>query len=62
MIAVEPGMDVRPFDDLTLRRFPDISMYFGGVQATLWDPSAGHFEGADPRRSGGTARGGSQRS
>jgi gamma-glutamyltranspeptidase/glutathione hydrolase len=43
---------------MTPRRFPDISMYFGGVQASLWDPLAGLFEVADPRRTGGIARGG----
>jgi gamma-glutamyltranspeptidase/glutathione hydrolase len=57
-IAYEPGMPARPFDDFAVRRFPDLSMYFGGVQAALWDPAAGPFEGADPRRAGGTARGG----
>ena len=59
-VAFEPGLDVEPFDDLKVRRFPDLSMYFGGVQAALWDPAAGHFEAADPRRAGGTARGGSE--
>lgn len=57
-IAYEPGLPIRPFDDFAVRRFPDLSMYFGGVQAALWDPGAGHYEAADPRRSGGTARGG----
>jgi gamma-glutamyltranspeptidase/glutathione hydrolase len=57
-IAHEPGLPVRPVDDMTPRRFPDISMYFGGVQAALWDPLAGLYETADPRRTGGTARGG----
>ena len=57
-IAFEPGLDVVPIDDLVTRRFPDLSMYFGGVQAALWDPIAGHFEAADPRRSGGVASGG----
>lgn len=57
-IAAEPGLPIQPFDDFAVRRFPDLSMYFGGVQAALWDPGAGHFEAADPRRSGGTARGG----
>ena len=61
-IAVEPGLDVQPFDDFTVRKFSEMSMYFGGVQAALWEPGAGLSEGADPRRSGGTARGGSQRS
>lgn len=57
-IAYEPGLDVRPIDDMTARRFPDISMYFGGVQAALWDPVGGLYGTADPRRDGGTARGG----
>ena len=57
-IAYEPGLDVRPVDDMTARRFPDLSMYFGGVQAALWDPVGGLYGAADPRRSGGTARGG----
>ena len=59
-IACEPGLPLRAFDGLELRRFPDISMYFGGVQVALWDPAAGHFEAADPRRAGGTARGGTE--
>ena len=59
-VACEPGLPVPSFDDLEIRQFPDISMYFGGVQAALWDPAAGHFEAADPRRAGGTARGGTE--
>jgi gamma-glutamyltranspeptidase/glutathione hydrolase len=51
-IAYEPGIPVEAFDDLVARRFPDLSMYFGGVGVTLWDPVAGHFEATDPRRSG----------
>jgi gamma-glutamyltranspeptidase/glutathione hydrolase len=57
-IAYEPSLPVKDFDDLIARRFPDLSMYFGGVQAALHDPRAGLFEAADPRRDGGTARGG----
>ena len=57
-IAHEPGLDVEDVDDLEVRRFPDISMYFGGVQAALWDPAAGLFGAADPRRTGAVARGG----
>jgi len=57
-IAFEPGLPVHSFDGLTARRFPDLSMYFGGVQATLFDPVAGLYEAADPRRTGGVARGG----
>ena len=47
-LAFEPGMDVGVVEGLAPRRFPDISMYFGGVQAALWDSDAGHFEAADP--------------
>jgi gamma-glutamyltranspeptidase/glutathione hydrolase len=57
-ISYESGLDVAPVDDMGVRRFPDTSMYFGGVQAALWDPVGGLFGAADPRRSGGTARGG----
>lgn len=57
-IAHEPGLHVTAFEDYVVRRFPDLSMYFGGVSAALHDPRAGLFEAADPRRSGGTARGG----
>lgn len=57
-IAYEPGLPVEGFDDLVARRFPDLAMYFGGVQAALWDPIAGLYGAADPRRSGGIARGG----
>jgi gamma-glutamyltranspeptidase/glutathione hydrolase len=57
-IAAEPGVDLEAIDGYRVRRFPDRSMYFGGVQAAMWMPGAGHFEAADPRRTGGTARGG----
>lgn len=56
--ACEPGIPVQGTPEIPARRFPDISMYFGGVQAALWDPGAGLFETADPRRGGGVARGG----
>ena len=57
-IAHEPGIPVEAFADLVVRRFPDLSMYFGGVGLALWDPHAGLFEAADPRRSGAVATGG----
>ncbi len=57
-VSYEPGIDISDVTGFDLRRFPDISMYFGGVQASLWDPLAGFFEKADPRRSGGVAHGG----
>ena len=58
MIAHEPGLDVRSIDGMTARRFPDLAMYFGGVQAAVFDPIAGLYGAADQRRSGDTARGG----
>ncbi len=58
VIAHEPGLPIGRHDELGKRGFPDRSMYFGGVQAALWDHSAGLFEVADPRRTGGIARGG----
>lgn len=58
MIAHEPGLDVRSLDGMTARRFPDLAMYFGGVQAAVFDPIAGLYGAADSRRSGDTARGG----
>jgi gamma-glutamyltranspeptidase/glutathione hydrolase len=58
MIAHEPGLDVRSIDGMTARRFPDLAMYFGGVQAAVFDPIAGLYGAADQRRSGATARGG----
>jgi gamma-glutamyltranspeptidase/glutathione hydrolase len=57
-VSYEPGIDVSAVTGFDLRRFPDISMYFGGVQASLWDPRAGFFEMADPRRDGAVAHGG----
>jgi gamma-glutamyltranspeptidase/glutathione hydrolase len=57
-IAYEPGIHVAAFDDLVLRRFPDLSMYFGGVGLAMYDPDAGLFEVADSRRTGATAVGG----
>lgn len=57
-LAFEPGLDVARVEGLVERRFPDISMYFGGVGVAMWDPGAGLFEVADPRRSGAVAVGG----
>ncbi len=57
-IAHEPGLDVGSLDGMTARRFPDLAMYFGGVQAAVFDPIAGLYGAADSRRSGDTARGG----
>lgn len=49
------GRDGRP---LELRRFPEPSMYFGGVEVAARSPTAGFTTAADPRRTGGTAVGG----
>ena len=57
-VAFEPGVPIEPFDDLVLRRFPDMSMYFGAVGAAMWDPVGGLFDAADPRRDGMVAVGG----
>lgn len=57
-IAYEPGIPLEAFDDFHLRRFPDLSMYFGGVGLAMYDPDAGLFEVADSRRTGATAVGG----
>lgn len=51
-VAFEPGIDL-PDLQYGTTRFDEISMYFGGVVAALYD--AGSFEvAADPRREGGT--------
>lgn len=52
-IAVEPGLDV-PDTGISVRRYPEINMYFGGVVAALYDSSRGFAAAADPRRAGGT--------
>lgn len=57
-IAYEPGIEIGAFDDFSLRRFPDLSMYFGGVGLAMYDSAAGLFEVADSRRTGATAVGG----
>jgi len=58
-IAHEPGLPVEGFDDMSVRRFPDLSMYFGGVGVAMFDPSAGLYQVADSRRTLGVASGGS---
>jgi gamma-glutamyltranspeptidase/glutathione hydrolase len=57
-VAFEPGMPVGDLEGLQHRRFPDLSMYFGGVGVAMWDPVAGLFGAADPRRSGAVVTGG----
>jgi gamma-glutamyltranspeptidase/glutathione hydrolase len=52
-IAVEPGLEV-PDTGISVTRYPEISMYFGGVVAALYDSNNGFSAAADPRREGGT--------
>ena len=52
-IAVEPGLDL-PDTGISVTRYPEIGMYFGGVVAALYDNKSGFSVAADPRREGGT--------
>lgn len=58
-IAHEPGPAISGFDGMQVRRFPDLSMYFGGVGVAMFDPAAGLYQVADSRRALGVASGGS---
>jgi gamma-glutamyltranspeptidase/glutathione hydrolase len=59
-LAVESGIDTSMVEGLRIRELPALSMYFGGVQAAMWD--GGEFVGgaADPRRTGAVRVGGSR--
>ncbi len=58
-IAFEPGLQVPHLSGFSLYPFPTPSMYFGGVQAALWEPETGLLAAAaDPRRAGTVAEGG----
>ncbi|MEO0759383.1 MAG: gamma-glutamyltransferase [Cyanobacteria bacterium J06648_16] len=57
-VAFESGLPMPSPADLSLYPFPEISMYFGGVQAALWDPDTGLSAAADSRRAGTVATGG----
>jgi gamma-glutamyltranspeptidase/glutathione hydrolase len=52
-LAVEPGLEL-PELGIPVTRYPEISMYFGGVGAALFDTRSGFEVAADPRREGGT--------
>jgi gamma-glutamyltranspeptidase/glutathione hydrolase len=52
-IALEPGLEL-PDTGISVTRYPEISMYFGGVVAALYDSRNGFAVAADPRREGGT--------
>ena len=55
-IAFETGLDTLALS-LASRQFAGLSMYFGGVQAALYNPTTGLTAAADPRRTGGIAWG-----
>ncbi len=58
-LAIEPGIDASQVEGLVIRELPELSMYFGGVQAALLDHE-GAFSGAsDPRRTGAVGLAGS---
>ncbi|WP_088241311.1 gamma-glutamyltransferase [Calothrix rhizosoleniae] len=54
----ESGLPMEEIKGFVTFQFPELSMYFGGVQASLWHPSLGLSAAADPRRAGGVAYGG----
>jgi gamma-glutamyltranspeptidase/glutathione hydrolase len=57
-VAFESGLPIEAIEGFVSRRFSQLSMYFGGVQAALWQPTVGLSAVADPRRTGGVAYGG----
>jgi gamma-glutamyltranspeptidase/glutathione hydrolase len=58
VLTVEPGIDTSRVEDLPVRELPALSMYFGGVQAALWDGGEALSGTADPRRTGAVRIGG----
>lgn len=56
-VSFEQGIAMDAIANWQTRPFPALHMYFGGVQATLWDPQEGLSAVADPRRAGGVAQG-----
>ncbi|MDJ0570199.1 MAG: gamma-glutamyltransferase [Pleurocapsa sp. MO_192.B19] len=57
-ISFETGLTVEQSEEFATRKFDQLSMYFGGVQAALVHPTSGLLAAADPRRAGGIAYGG----
>jgi gamma-glutamyltranspeptidase/glutathione hydrolase len=53
-LALEPGLSFKPEARFSVRHFPEIGMYFGGVGAALFESSRGFEASADPRREGAT--------
>jgi len=58
-LAVETGIDTSEVEGLRVRELPELSMYFGGVQAAMWDGGDRLAGSADPRRTGAVRTGGS---
>ena len=58
-LAVEPDIDTSEVEGLQVRELPALSMYFGGVQAAMWDGRDRLAGSADPRRTGAVRIGGS---
>jgi gamma-glutamyltranspeptidase/glutathione hydrolase len=52
-IAIEPGLDL-PDTGISVTKYPEIGMYFGGVVAAAYASESGLSAAADPRREGGT--------
>ncbi len=57
-LAVETGIDTSKVQNLAIRTLPPFSMYFGGVQAAMWDGESGLTGAVDPRRTGAIRVGG----
>lgn len=57
-LAVEPEVDTSEVQNLAIRTLPALSMYFGGVQAAMWDGAGVLAGAADPRRTGAVRVGG----
>ncbi len=53
-VAYEAGLPMTDVE-LPLRRFDQLSMFFGGAGAAEWDPRRGFTVAGDPRRKAGTA-------
>jgi gamma-glutamyltranspeptidase/glutathione hydrolase len=53
-LALEPGLPFETDPGFRVTRFPELSMYFGGVAAALFEEGRGFDAGADPRREGAT--------
>ena len=57
-LTVEPGIDTSLVEGLAIRELPEWSMYFGGVQAAMWNGLDELSGSADPRRTGAVRIGG----